>query len=104
MDSDLKQAIELAKKAYELSPETASIIDSYGYFLILDGNYVKGIQLLEKAALAKPEDNDIQYHLALGYSKTGGKHKAQDILEKIVNSNNNFQEKDKAHTLYNSIK
>ncbi len=104
MNSDLKQAIKLAKAAYELSPETTSIVDSYGYFLVLDGNYVKGIQLLEKAALAKPEDNDIQYHLALGYSKTGGEHKAQNILQKIVNSSNNFQEKDKAQTLYNSIK
>jgi len=104
MDNDLKEAIKLAKSAYDLTPETAAIIDSYGYFLVLDGNYVKGIQLLEKAALGKPEDNDIQYHLALGYSKTGGEHKAKDILEKIINSSNDFQEKDKAQTLYNSLK
>ncbi len=104
IDSDIKEAVKLAKTAYEQAPESAAIMDSYGYFLVMDGQYAEGTELLELAAIGMPDDKDIQYHLALAYEKTGQREKAHNILIDIVNTEDDFLEKNKALTLYESIK
>lgn len=104
IDSDIKKAVTLARTAYEQAPESAAIMDSYGYFLIRDGQYIEGFKLLKQAATNLPDDKDIQYHLALAYEKTGQRKEALDILKKIVDTDETFFEKTKAQTLYKSIK
>jgi len=79
-------------------------MDSYGYFLIIDGQYAEGTKLLKQAAIGMPDDKDIKYHLALAYEKTGQREKAQNILKEIVNTDDNFLEKNKAQALYESIR
>lgn len=104
LESDTKKAIELAKRAYEQTPKTSAIADTYGYFLVQDKQYKKGLRLLEKAANDAPQDNDIQYHLALAYEKTNQRNKAQMILKEIVNSKVTFSEQKNAKQLLKVIK
>ncbi len=103
IDSDVKQALSLAKQAYEQASDSPSIMDTYGYFLVRDTQYEAGLELLKKAASGKPDDMDIQYHLAFTYEKLEQHGKAREILKKIVSSKQAFSEKKKAQQLLQEI-
>ncbi|MCU7937979.1 MAG: PEP-CTERM system TPR-repeat protein PrsT [gamma proteobacterium symbiont of Bathyaustriella thionipta] len=104
IESDVKEAVKLAKTAYEQAPESGAIMDTYGYFLVMDGQYAEGIELLKQAATQLPDDKDIQYHLAFAYEKTGDRENAQSILKNIIDTDDEFLEKKKAQQLYDNIK
>ena len=98
------QAIELAKKAYDKAPESAAILDTYGYILIKQGQPKEGLTILEKAASLAPKVNDIQFHLAEAYSANDNKPKAIEILESIVKAEQDFSEKKAAVSLLDTLK
>ncbi|WP_198264179.1 XrtA/PEP-CTERM system TPR-repeat protein PrsT [sulfur-oxidizing endosymbiont of Gigantopelta aegis] len=104
IDNDVKQAVILAKQAHDLAPDSAAIMDSYGYFLARDGQYPKAIELLKMATQGLPKDKDIQYHLAYTLHKMGKTDEAQAILKNIINSKEAFSEKEKAVELFQAIK
>lgn len=98
------QALELAKKAYEKAPESAAILDTYGYILVKQGQHAEGLTVLEKAASLAPKTNDIQFHLAEAYSVNDNNPKAIEILETIVKAEQNFSEKKAAVSLLDKLK
>lgn len=98
------KALELAKKAYALAPDTPAIADTYGYILLKQGQLKEALVQLEKASSAAPKDNDIQYHLAEAYAVNDNTHKAIDILETIVKAEPDFSEKSHAETLLTKLK
>ena len=104
LERNIKQALELAERAYDQAPESASIMDTYGYFLVRDGQYQQGLKLLKQATEIAPQDNEFQYHLAFAYEKTGQRSKALRILESIINSKTSNNEQEKAKKLYQDIK
>ncbi len=104
LDGNINQAVELARRAHEQAPGSAAIADTYGYFLVRDGQHQQGLDLLQQAASDIPEDNDIQYHLALAYEKNGQRDKALDILSLIVAAKKPYIESENAKLLYQEIK
>ena len=98
------RALELAKKAYEKAPESAAILDTYGYILIKQGQPKEGLPILEKAASLAPKANDIQFHLAEAYVANDNTQKAIEILESIVKTEQNFSEKKAAVSLLDKLK
>jgi putative PEP-CTERM system TPR-repeat lipoprotein len=98
------KAIELAKKAYTLSPESAAIADTYGYILVKQKQAEEGLKILEKAATSAPKANDIQFHLAEAYAANEEQSKAIEILERIVKEEQNFSEKKAAVDLLAKLK
>jgi len=98
------RALELAKKAYEKAPESAAILDTYGYILIKQGQPKEGLPILEKAAGLAPKANDIQFHLAEAYVANDNTQKAIEILEPIVKAEQNFSEKKAAVSLLDTLK
>ncbi len=103
IEQNKKEALNLAKKAYQYAPKSVAIMDTYGYFLALNKQYSQALSLLKQAILLAPKDNDIQYHLAFTYYEMANKKKAQDILHTLVNTEATFFEKDKALKLYKKI-
>ncbi|HSC68121.1 MAG TPA: tetratricopeptide repeat protein [Cellvibrio sp.] len=57
------RAVEYAKKAYDLAPNTAPIVDTYGWILVEKGELEKGVELLTKAAELDPASKEISDHL-----------------------------------------
>jgi Tfp pilus assembly protein PilF len=57
------KAIELAKKAYELSGSNPPIMDTYGWILVENNQLDEGIGILERAANLAPDNKDIVGHL-----------------------------------------
>lgn len=97
-------AIELAKKAYTKSPESAAIADTYGYILVKQGQTADGLTVLEKAASLAPTANDIQFHLAEAYAANNNKNKALEILESLAKAGQDFPEKKDALSLLAKLK
>ncbi|MFT6985259.1 MAG: tetratricopeptide (TPR) repeat protein [Psychromonas sp.] len=56
-------AISLAQKAYQLMPNNGAVLDTYGWILYKNGELQQGKELIEKAVLLSPDDNDIKAHL-----------------------------------------
>lgn len=63
------KAIELAKKAYELSGSNPPIMDTYGWILVENNQVEEGISILERAANLAPDNKDILGHLKTAKAK-----------------------------------
>ena len=68
---EIPQAIELVKRAYQLSPDSAAIADSLGWGYFLIGNYQQSVSLLEKAVRLSANDVTINEHLGDAYWQFG---------------------------------
>lgn len=97
------KALIVAKKAYEISPMSVTVLDTYGYILVSQGNMNDGISLLEKAVKMSPNDYAIQYHLAQGYYFSGDKEKALAILKPLINIEKAFSDKENVKMLFNKL-
>lgn len=58
------RALATAEKAYQLADEIASVVDTYGWLLVQNGQRDKGISMLEQALALAPENPEIAAHLA----------------------------------------
>lgn len=97
-------AIQFAKRAYEIDPANPSVMDTYGWALFLQGKSQEALPLLERAARqAKPENPDINYHYASALAKAGKNIEAQDLLRNTLKSNSNFGERTNAQSLLNAL-
>lgn len=77
------RAISLAQKAYQLSPESAAVADTYGWIMLQSGNHQEGVSILEKAHELQPDSEEIALHLAEAYRTVGKGSDAQRLLEKF---------------------
>ncbi|MBE0435286.1 MAG: PEP-CTERM system TPR-repeat protein PrsT [Methylomicrobium sp.] len=97
------KALELAKKAYEKSPQTPAIADTYGLILIKQGDKKEGLAILEKTVKSFPDSPVIQFHLAKAYIANENKNQAISILKKLVDRENDFPEKQAAMDMLNQL-
>jgi putative PEP-CTERM system TPR-repeat lipoprotein len=97
------RALEVAERAYKLSPENATVADTVGWLLLEKGDTVRGIALLEKALKAEPKNFSIRYRLAQGWNKVGDKSKARMALEQALATNESFPERDNAISLLKQL-
>jgi len=97
------EALGLAKKAYEKSPKSAEIVDTYGSILLEQGDKKQGLLLIKSAAEMAPKALDIQYHLALAYSKNGDNKQAISVLQQLEKQDAYFSEKKAASKLLETL-
>ena len=97
------KALELAEKAYKLSPEAAAIADTYGIVLLQNGQAKDALAKLQKAADLAPNSLDIQFHLANAQQANGNKQVAIEILQKIANAPAPFENKQAASDLLKAL-
>jgi Flp pilus assembly protein TadD len=78
------EALRLAYKAYLQAPWNPSIMDTFGYALAVNGKADTAVTVLEKAASAQPEDQNINYHLGYAYFKAGDREQAKAKLTAVA--------------------
>ena len=61
-EDEVSLAVEAGRKAYELAPQSAEIIDTYGWFLYKDGDLDQAYEMLAKAVELAPENEEIKAH------------------------------------------
>jgi putative PEP-CTERM system TPR-repeat lipoprotein len=78
------RALESAKKAYELSPKSPAIADTYGWILVENDRALEAVPLLESAAAAQGAPAEVRYHLAVARARSGQREEARADLRKLV--------------------
>ncbi|OEY67740.1 tetratricopeptide repeat protein [Marinobacter sp. X15-166B] len=77
------RALKLAERAYQLSPKSAAVTDTYGWILLASGHVQKSVEILEQALQLQPDAKDIANHLAEAYKANGQEAEARQVLEKL---------------------
>jgi cellulose synthase operon protein C len=78
------KALDYAARAATLSPYAPTVIDTYGWVLVQQGDAKRGIELLRQASNIAPQDAEVRLHLAKALLKTGDKAAAKSELETLV--------------------
>ena len=92
IDTDPSLALEYAKKAIALQPDSAALQDTLGWVYYKQGrNKALALEYIEKAS-KRSADPSIKYHLAVLHEEMGKKDSARLILEKLTSSNKKFPE------------
>ncbi|MBT6276401.1 MAG: tetratricopeptide repeat protein, partial [Chromatiales bacterium] len=94
-----KRAIEYAKRAYQLAGSSPVVADTYGWFLVLDGNLQQGLNVLKRAAEGAPLSMEIRYHLAYALLRVGDEDEAMQLLDEVLASDQEFEAKKDARAL-----
>jgi cellulose synthase operon protein C len=97
------RAIEMAKAAYRADPRSASIADTLGYVLLQTGKPQDALPYLRRAAMAAPEEPDIQVHYATALAATGAKAQAAAALQPLLANNRQFEARAEAEKLLTSL-
>ena len=96
-------AIEMARRAYKLSEQSAEVADTLGWILIHHGHVSEGSTLLSQATVRMPARADIRYHYAVALSKLGRNGEARQILEKLLLADPDFTEREDAEELLKTL-
>lgn len=98
-----EEAVELAKKAYELAPDNGSIVDTYGWILFQNGNLDEALPLLERAAELSPNNHEIRFHLAAALAEAGNQERASAIIAMLLETDQAFPSRAAAEELARSL-
>lgn len=92
-----------AQRAYALQPSNPVVMDTYGWGLLQQGKVQEAMPLLKQAALAMPDSAAIQFHWASALARSGKNTEAQAVLQKLLATQQGFDERDKATRLLKTI-
>lgn len=98
-ESDRTRAEQYARRALELAPDEAPILDTLGWILVLDGRAEEGLPHLRRASSRAPQAGDIRYHLAVALAETGARAEARDLLQGLLSGDAPFSYRDEAEAL-----
>ncbi|MCC7487790.1 MAG: PEP-CTERM system TPR-repeat protein PrsT [Burkholderiales bacterium] len=97
------RAIEFAERAFQISPATAAVLDTYGWALVNRGKLHEGIQMLLKAVSLETSNPEIRYHLAKALIKAGDRARARLELKAALGGSGAFPEAEEARALLASL-
>lgn len=103
-NEDSAKALQYIEKAAELEPDNASVFDTLGVVLLQQGNTTRALRVLRRAFKTHPGHPAIQYHLALALYRNNKPEQAIDILEQLLGSFSEFNDKSQAQKLLNKLK
>lgn len=97
------EAVAMAEKAAELAPDDPSVADTLGWILVERGDVDRGLKFLRNAADNLPDNGEVQFHLAVALSKSGGNQEAIDLLTRLSESGQPFPSQDQARDLLKEL-
>lgn len=95
----LDDALNLAKKANNLQPGNASVLDTMGWIYFQKKDYQLAEKYLSQAAKVGVNDPTILYHLGAVYRKLGNKEMANKFLKSALAISGTFEEASHAREL-----
>jgi len=84
MNENLKEGLDMIKKAVELRPNDGYIIDSLGWAYFRLGRFEEAVEQLERAVLITPMDPTINDHLGDAYWRVGRAREARFQWERAL--------------------
>lgn len=96
-------ASDLARRAYEMRPDSGDIADTLGWILHQEGQSEQALEVLRQATEQSPENREIQYHLAVVLTATGRSGEAEAILADLLRDGVNFPSYREAEALSRTL-
>ncbi|MCP3054415.1 tetratricopeptide repeat protein [Aurantimonas marianensis] len=84
MNENLKEGLDMIRKAVELRPNDGYIIDSLGWAYFRLGRFEEAVEQLERAVLITPMDPTINDHLGDAYWRVGRTREARFQWERAL--------------------
>ncbi len=97
------RALQTAQRAYAMTPLAPAVSDTLGWIMVTGGDPSGALPFLSGAHIGRPQDADVQYHLAVALNRTGKASDARQLLEQIVAQNAAFDSRDDAVALLRSL-
>jgi Flp pilus assembly protein TadD len=97
------RAIETARYAYKINPQSPQVADTLGWILVAHGEGKEALTLLEKATAMSPDSAEIRYHYGVALAQTGDKAKAKQVLKELLNSGKEFGDSKQAQKLLDNL-
>ncbi|XDA96580.1 tetratricopeptide repeat protein [Sulfitobacter sp. LCG007] len=88
IDQDLQTAQAMIERASAMAPDEAINQDIMGWTLVRKGEIDSGLELLNAAAAAEPDDVTIQYHLGVAHQTAGNTDAAREHLLRALGGPN----------------
>lgn len=97
------RALETARRAYALAPNSQAIGDTYGWILVQSGDVAQGLKVLEKAVATGKPDPETEYHYAVALAKAGQRAESQERLTRLVATQEQFPSRQEARRLLDEL-
>ncbi len=78
------RALELARKAADLTPYDGNVLDTLGWILVKKGDSSKAVDILRDAVKYSPDNLEIRYHLAYALIEIDQRSEAKAILDQLA--------------------
>jgi putative PEP-CTERM system TPR-repeat lipoprotein len=101
---DPVKALKYAEHAYDLTPNSPIVLETYGALLLDQGETQRAVRYLQQASRAMPENLNTRYQLALALVQNGDKAEARELLNQILGSDQEFKYRKEAEALLQSLK
>ena len=93
------KALEYARKASSIAPESADVLDTLAVVEHINKDYDRAQRSIERALNQSPNNPSLLYHSAMISAATGESAAAIDTLEGLLNGGTDFPEIDQANEL-----
>jgi cellulose synthase operon protein C len=97
------RAVEVARTAHSLAPNTPAIADTLGWILVSTGRASEGVAILESAAKSADAPPEVQFHYASALATTGNTAEARRELQQLLQKSVDFVDKDAAVRLLEQL-
>ncbi|MBK6281011.1 MAG: tetratricopeptide repeat protein [Gammaproteobacteria bacterium] len=101
---DPEQALTYAKRAYEIAPESADVLDTLALVLMENKAFDEAQARIQQALKLAPDNAGVRYHAARIRHAAGDTGGAVIILEPLVEGAKDFPEKQEAAELLARLK
>jgi tetratricopeptide (TPR) repeat protein len=102
-DIEMNKALDMARKAKELSGEVSAIMDTLGWIYYKKKLYDSAIQEFSNCVEKEPENPIFNFHLGLAYNKKEDYTNAKKYLKKALELQKDFKGADEARKMLNQI-
>ncbi len=93
------RALDLARKAAALAPQSAGVLDTLGWILVEQGKVAEGLGHLAKAVSGPKADPEVRYHYAAALARSNRAAEARPQLEQALSGGVKFPSRAAAEQL-----
>jgi cellulose synthase operon protein C len=97
------RALDVARSAHSLAPNSPAIADTLGWILVSTGHESEGLTILESAAKTANAPPEVLFHYASALATTGKTAEARRELKQLLQKSEDFAEKDAAARLLEQL-
>jgi cellulose synthase operon protein C len=98
------RALATSERAFKAAPDQPDIADTHGWIMLRRQDKVKGLAILQKAAAKRPNDPNMQYHLAFALKANGRNLEAAKLLDSTLGRFKTFDQVNEARTLLAQVR